>query len=226
MNSFKRMHSKYLPLLGSLFITTLIVSNIIAVKVGMFGTLALPVAVIVFPLAYILSDVVTEVYGYAAMRRLIWTGFMCNAVAVLLFAIALRIPPAPFFDGDSAFARILGATPRILGASFVAYLVGSFTNSFILAKLKVKTQGRFLWLRTITSTLIGEGIDSALFLTLAFAGIFPRADLLSLILAQWLFKSAFEVLATPFTYALVGFLKRSERIDHFDTGTNFNPIKF
>ncbi len=217
---------RYLELLGSAFIAVLIISNIIAVKIGDFGGLFLPVAVIVFPVSYILADVLTEVYGYSAMRRVIWTGFLCNLLVVAVIAIALKVPSAPFYQGQEAFSVVLGATPRILVASFIAYLVGSFSNSMILAKLKVKTAGRFLWLRTISSTVVGEALDSVLFITIAFYGVFPNEQIVTLIATQWAFKTVFEIIATPITYIVVGALKRAEKADHFDTATNLNPLAF
>ncbi len=195
-------------LLQALFVTTLIVSNIIAVKIGSFGGVFLPVAVVIFPISYILGDVITEVYGFSTMRRTIWIGFACNLLAVAAIALGQWIPAAPFFDAQGAYERILGWTPRILAASFIAYLVGEFVNAAILTKLKAKTKGRHLWLRTISSTLIGEGLDSFLFLSIAFAGSMPISQLHALILAQWGFKVSFEILATPFTYAAVASLKR------------------
>lgn len=218
--------SRFLPLLTALFVTILVVSNIIAVKIGAFGSLFLPVAVIVFPLGYVLSDIITEVYGFAAMRRVIWTGFLCNIIAVLAFTIGARIPAAPFFAGQDAYMQILGAAPRILLASLVAYLIGEFTNSLILSRLKVKTNGRFLWLRTITSTLVGEGLDSSIFITIAFWGIFPSEQLPMLIVTQWLFKVAVEVLVTPLTYGAVAVLKKKEQMDTYDRTLDLNPLRF
>ncbi len=218
--------ARSLQLLSAIFVTTLIVSNIIAVKIGSFGGVFLPVAVVIFPVSYLLGDIITEVYGYAAMRRVIWTGFACNLLAVIAIWIGSVIPAAPFFEGQASYVQILGATPRILAASFIAYLVGEFANSTILAKLKIKTGGRHLWLRTISSTIIGEGLDSVLFITLAFGGIFGSDQIVSLVIAQWLFKVGFEVIATPLTYAVVMFVKRREGIDVYDHSTSFNPFKF
>lgn len=217
---------KYLELLTVLFITTLLISNIIAVKIGSFGGYFLPVAVIIFPLSYIIADVLTEVYGYAVMRHVIWLGFFCNFASVLIIAAARAIPPAPFFTGNEAFDQILGATPRIFVASLTAYLFGSFLNSFVLAKLKVVTKGRYLWLRTITSTIVGEGIDSFIFISMAFYGVFPEQQILSLIVMQWSFKCAVEIVLTPLTYLVTGALKKTEKIDYYDTKTNFSPLKF
>lgn len=207
-------------LLSALFVTTLIVSNIIAVKIGSFGGIFLPVAVVIFPVSYILGDVITEVYGFSAMRRTIWLGFFCNLLAVIAFTIGQTIPSAPFFAGQDAYIQILGAAPRLLAASFIAYLIGEFANAAMLAKLKVKTRGKHLWLRTISSTVIGEGLDSFVFISLAFAGIMPAGQIHNLILAQWAFKVAFEIIATPLTYVAVGFLKRREGIDVYDARTN------
>lgn len=226
---------RYFPLVTALFVTTLVISNIIAVKVAAIGGLFLPAAVILFPIAYIFGDVLTEVYGYARARQVIWTGFFCNLVAVIAIWIAGLLPTAPFWSAGSfttpdsaqqAYQAILGFTPRLLVASFIAYLIGEFLNSFVLAKLKVRTAGRFLWLRTITSTIVGEGADSLVFLTIAFYGIFPPGNLATAILSQWLFKVAYEVLATPLTYGVVRWLKRAEGEDYFDRETNFNPVRY
>ena len=207
----------------ALFVTALLTANIIAVKlVGIFG-LVLPAAVIIFPLSYIFGDVLTEVYGYAQARRVIWLGFACNLLMVGAFYLAQVLPAPTFWDGQAAFERILGYTPRLLGASFVAYLIGEFANSFVLAKLKIATHGRWLWTRTIGSTVVGQALDSTVFITLAFAGT-PGMDLPTTIVAQWAFKSAYETIATPLTYAIVGFLKRKEGIDTFDYNTNFSPV--
>lgn len=217
--------SKFFQFVAALFVTCLIVSNIIAVKIGAFGGYFLPVAVILFPVTYIIGDVLTEVYGYAAARRVIWTGFLCNLIAVLAIWVSIRIPAAPFFPHAEAFANILGFTPRLLFASFVAYLLGQFVNSITLAKLKIRTQGKHLWLRTVGSTILGEGLDSLVFLMLAFAGVMPASVIGTLILTQWAFKVLFEAVCTPVTYAVVGYLKRKEGVDAYDTNVSFNPVK-
>lgn len=223
---------KWFPAVMAVFVTTLIVSNIIAVKlVNIFG-LFLPAAVILFPVAYIFGDILTEVYGYARARQVIWTGFFCNLLAVLAIWIGGLLPAAPFWTlaydspgaAQLAYDSILGFTARLLLASFIAYLIGEFLNSYILAKLKIKTEGKHLWLRTITSTIVGQGVDSAIFITIAFFGIFAPGDLFRAVLSQWLFKTAYEVLATPLTYLVVNWLKKEEGIDHFDNDTNFSPI--
>ncbi|MFN8460998.1 MAG: queuosine precursor transporter [Anaerolineales bacterium] len=233
MNASEKNY-RWLPFVTAVFVTTLIVSNIIAVKlVNLFG-LFVPAAVILFPVAYIFGDVLTEVYGYARARRVIWTGFFCNLIAVIAIWISGQLPTAPFWgligfatpeDAQQAYQAVLGLTPRLLAASFAGYLVGEFLNSLVLAKLKVRTAGRFLWLRTILSTLIGEGADSAIFLTIAFSGIIPASGLAQAILSQWSVKVIYETLATPLTYIVVNALKKAEGEDYFDSKTDFNPIK-
>jgi len=217
----------------AVFVTTLIVSNIIAVKVIAIFGLILPAAVILFPVAYIIGDVLTEVYGYGQARQAIWIAFGCNLLAVAAIWVAGVLPPASSWtvgtlrgpeEATQAFQAILGFTPRLLLASFIAYLTGEFVNAFILAKMKILTQGRYLWTRTIGSTLIGQGIDSLLFISIAFYGVLPSSVLVSAILAQWLVKSAYEILATPLTYLVVNALKRAENIDAFDTHTDFSPL--
>lgn len=220
--------SPLLIVLSALFVTVLLTSNLIAVKLVAFGPLTLPAAVIVFPLAYLFGDVLTEVYGYAVTRRVIWLGFGCNLIFVLFIVAAGALPGAAgAWDpaAQSAFDRILGVTPRLVLASFIAYVVGEFVNSFLMARLKIATQGRWLWTRTIGSTLVGQGLDSAIFITGAFAGVLPGNILLRTILFQWGFKTAYEIVATPLTYAVVNFLKRQERQDPFDIGTDFNPFR-
>jgi hypothetical protein len=225
---------RWFHVVTALFVTSLIVSNIIAVKLISIGSLVLPAGVILFPVAYIIGDILTEVYGFAKARQVIWIGFFCNLLAVVAIWIAGWLTPPPFwavgiFDtpqaAQQAYQAILGFTPRLLLASFLAYLVGEFLNSIVLAKLKVRTEGRFLWLRTITSTIVGQGADSAIFITVAFWGVFPAFALGQAILSQWLFKVGFETLATPITYWVVNALKRAEGVDIYDRESNFSIIK-
>ena len=219
--------SKFYTLIGAIFATVLVVSNIIAVKIADFGGgYFLSAAVIFFPISYIISDILTEVYGYAAARRVLWTGFLCNLLAVIAISIAIRLAPAPFFEGQEAYVSILGFSGRLLLASFIAYLVGGFTNSFVLAKMKVWMNGKKLWMRTIASTIIGEGLDSFIFTTIAFLGVFTGAQVAHVALYEWIAKSLFEIVLTPVTYAIVGFLKKAEGIDHYDTTTNFTFLKY
>lgn len=217
-------YSTWFVLIVALFITSLITANITAVKlVAVFG-LIVPAGVVVFPLSYICGDVLTEVYGYRQARRVIWLGFGCNLLAVLAIWAAQALPAAPFWDGQAAYERILGYTPRLLLASFLAYLVGEFVNAGILAKLKIATRGRWLWMRTIGSTLVGQALDSLVFVTLAFAGTIPLAGMAGAIVTQWLVKTVYEATATPLTYVVVAFLKRREGLDVYDHDTRFNPL--
>ncbi|MEN3001073.1 MAG: queuosine precursor transporter [Armatimonadota bacterium] len=208
----------------ALFLTSLLTANLIASKVVSIAGLVVPAGIIIFPISYIVGDVLTEVYGYRRARRVIWFGFGCNLLMVLAIQVAIALPPAPDWKLQEAYAQILGATPRLLIASFAAYLFGEFSNAFVLAKMKILTQGRWLWTRTIGSTLVGQAFDSAIFCTLAFVGVVPPVVLLNMILTQWLAKSAYEALATPLTYLVVGFLKAREGIDVYDYETRFNPF--
>ncbi len=221
---------RFLLPVTALFTGALIVSNIVAVKIADFGGVSagingffLPAAVIVFPVSYILGDILTEVYGYRTARRVIWSAFVANAMVVLAIVAAERLPSAPFWRDQGSYEDILGQTWRIVGASFVAFLAGEFTNSMVLARLKVATEGRFLWLRTIGSTVVGEGVDSALFITIAFGGR-EGFQLWPLIWRQWLFKVAFETVATPLTYVVVDALKRAEGVDVYDRDVDLNPL--
>jgi uncharacterized integral membrane protein (TIGR00697 family) len=217
-------YSLYFVLIVSVFITCLITANITAVKlVHVFG-LVVPAAIIIFPISYIAGDVLTEVYGYRQARLVIWLGFLCNLVTVIAIWLGQVLPAASFWDGQAAYERILGYTPRLLLASFLAYLVGEFANAFVLAKMKIATRGRWLWTRTIGSTLVGQALDSLVFITLAFVGTIPLAGLASAIVTQWLAKSVYEAAATPVTYWVVNFLKRQEGVDVYDYETDFNPL--
>lgn len=210
---------------AALFITCLLTANTIAGKLIVVAGVLLPAAIIIFPVSYILADVLTEVWGYAAARRVIWLGFACNALMVAAYWLGGQIPPAPFWRGQTAYVEILGQTPRILVASFLAYLAGEFANAYVLAKVKILTRGRWLWIRTIGSTIVGEGLDSVIFIGLAFGGVVPGRALVGLMVGQWGAKVLYETLATPLTYAVVGWLKSSEQVDTFDYQTDFNPIR-
>ena len=211
---------------AALFVTLLITSNIIAVKIIDVGGRILPAAIVVFPITYILGDVLTEVYGFRFARRVIWLGFLCNAVAVVGFWAGGLLPAAAFWEGQEAYRAILGYTPRLLAASFAGYLVGEFSNSLVLSRLKVATRGRWLWLRTIGSTVVGQGVDSVVFITVAFAGTMAGGDLVELLLTQWIVKVLYEAAATPLTYAVVTNVKRHEGIDTYDRQVSFNPLAF
>jgi len=206
----------------AIFVTCLITANIIAVKIISAGPIYLPAAIIIFPLSYIFGDILTEVYGYRRARQVIWLGFLCNLVFVIFAWVGQILPTAPFWEGQSAYETILGYTPRLLAASLCGYLAGEFANSFVMAKMKILTRGRWLWSRTIGSTIIGQGLDSLIFIIIAFIG--TPSFLAVMILYHWLAKTAIEALATPITYRLVNFLKRNEGVDTYDYETNFNPF--
>jgi hypothetical protein len=213
-----------LLVLAAISITCLITANIIGVKIISFGQVVLPAAIIVFPLSYIFGDILTEVYGYRWARRIIWLGFACNLIFVLFAWLGELLPAAPFWEGQAAYKTILGYTPRLLLASFSGYLLGSFSNSIIMSRMKLATNGRWLWMRTISSTIVGEGLDTVAFIIIAFIGT-PSFSLM-LILYHWGAKVLIEVLATPLTYRAVSYLKRKEGIDTYDEKISLNPFSF
>ncbi len=216
------MLSHRLLIIAAIFVTSLITANTIAIKIITIGPIPLPAAIFVFPLSYVFGDILTEVYGYRWTRRIIWLGFGCNLIFVFFAWIGQILPAAPFWTGQEAYETILGPVVRILAASFFGYLVGEFANSFIMAKMKILTGGRWLWTRTIGSTIVGQGFDTAIFITLAFIG--TPSFLPIMILYHWLAKTVIEAMATPLTYALVNYLKKKESIDTYDYETNFNPF--
>lgn len=222
--SSEQTHSTWFMVVVALFVTSLLIANIIAVKLISLGGLVMPAGIVIFPISYIVGDVLTEVYGFRRARQVIWLGFFCNVLAVLAIWVGQVLPGAVFWDAQAAYERILGFAPRLLLASFCAYLVGEFANSFVLAKMKIWTEGRMLWARTIGSTIVGQGLDSVIFIAIAFVGTIPLAGMVSAMVTQWLFKSLYEALATPLTYAVVNFLKNEEGVDTFDHDTSFSPI--
>jgi queuosine precursor transporter len=202
---------------AAVFVTALVVSNIIAVKLVEISGRVFPAGLVIFPLSYLLGDVLTEVYGIRAARRVIWLGFACNVLALGAIQAAIHLPAADFWEeNQGAYEQILGTTWRLFVASLAAYVVGELANAYVLAVLKAATGGRFLWTRTIGSTIVGEGLDSAIFVTIAFAG--TGAALANPIITTWLIKVGWETLATPLTYAVVGYLKRTEGVDVYDFG--------
>ena len=210
---------------AAVFVTCLLTANIMATKLVVLGGVVLTAGIVIFPVSYVIGDVLTEVWGYGAARRVIWLGFACNALMVAALWIGGELPAAPFWKGQDAYETIFGHTPRLLVASFLAYLVGEFANAFVLAKLKIATQGRWLWLRTIGSTVVGQALDSAVFVVLAFAGVVPTAALVGIVAAQWVVKVLYEAAATPLTYAAVAWLKSREGVDAYDRHTDFNPVR-
>lgn len=216
--------SPYFLIIVALYVTSLITANTVAVKVLHFGPWTADAGILTFPIAYIVADVLTEVYGYAAARRVIWLGFICNAIAVGTYQLAMVMPAEATWDGASAYERIFAATPRLLVASMSAYLVGSFINAVVLARLKVATEGRWLWTRTIGSTIVGAGMDTVVFVIIAFAGLFSGQVLWEMMYTNWVIKIGYEIVATPLTYRVVNALKRRERVDVYDRATDFNPL--
>jgi uncharacterized integral membrane protein (TIGR00697 family) len=226
---------KYLDLITAVFITALLTSNLVASKSSELFGWTIGVGIFIFPISYIFGDVLTEVYGYERSRRVIWMGFLSVGLASLIFFLCDIAPPSPSFQHQDAFHTILGQSPLVLAASLIAYFVGEFCNSYVMAKMKIWTQGRQLWMRTIGSTVVGEAVDSAVFYPLAFwvfpmlfgfsEAVWPWAMVGAILVNNYILKVLVEVLFTPITYALVGFLKRSEGVDVFDTDTNFSPFK-
>ncbi len=215
---------KYLTALSVFFVSVLLISNVASTKIVDFGWFTFDGGTLLFPLSYIFGDILTEVYGYKRSRSVIWLGFISALVMSAVFMIVGVLPPAADWGNQAAYDAILGLTPRIVLASLFAYFCGEFSNSFILAKMKIWTKGKMLWTRTIGSTLVGELVDSTLFILIAFAGVLPGALLLTLIVSNYVFKTAVEVLFTPLTYKVISFLKKKEQEDYYDTDTNFSPF--
>ncbi len=223
---------RYYDLVMAAFVTVLVCSNLIGpakiaqIDAPLLGALTFGAGVLFFPISYVFGDVLTEVYGYARARKVIWAGFAGLVFASLMAAVVVALPPAPFWKHQAAYEVAFGSTWRIVGASMIAYFCGEFVNSFILARMKIMTAGKWLWTRTIGSTIAGEAVDSALFYPLAFygTGIIPNDKLPLVMLAQFVAKVAVEVVFTPVTYKVVAFLKRAEHEDYYDRGTDFNPF--
>ena len=221
----KREVSVLFMFAGILFATCLLISNILATKIMMIGPWAAPAGVLIFPIAYILNDVITEVWGFKKARLIIWTGFAVNILAVLFFTMGIVIPGAPFWQNQEAFSTVLGNTPRIVIASLSAYLIGSFLNAMIMSRMKVATKGKGFSGRAIASTLVGESADSIIFISIAFAGVFPFGVLITMIFTQAMLKTVYEILILPVTIWVVGFVKRVEGVDTFDTNLSYNLFK-
>ncbi len=224
---------RYFDLLISIFVVILLISNLVGQKICAFGpfhifgwtyTLNASGAQLLFPITYIFGDIFTEVYGYSASRRAIWIGFFACGLMAALGATVVALPPDPKWPNQQAFATVFGVVPRLVLASLIAFWCGEFVNSFVLAKMKLLTKGRYLWTRTVGSTAVGQAVDTAVLMVVAFAGTLDSAVILNLIIDGYLFKVIYEVLATPLTYAIVNFLKRTEGLDTFDYKTDFSPF--
>ena len=217
---------KYLDVLTTTFVVILLVSNLVAQKICMIGPLAVSGAVLLFPVTYIFGDVFTEVYGFAASRRAIWLGTFGTALLYAMGVIVISLPGAPGWKNQQAFQIVFGFLPRIQTASLIAFWAGDFANSYTMARMKLLTNGKMLWTRTVGSTVIGQAVDTTLVILLTFVGKYPGMTLVKMILTGYGLKVAYEVLATPLTYAVVGALKRAEHADAFDRNEDFNPFRF
>lgn len=210
---------------GLLFTVCLIISNIVAQKLISVWIIEATAGLIIFPLSYIVNDLITEVWGFRKVRLIIWNGFLMNFLAVVVFRLSIALPASPHFGHQEAFELVLGNTGRILAASFAAFLLGSFLNAYVMSKMKIMQRGRGFSLRAIVSTIAGEGADSIVFFSIAFAGIIPPQAILMLILTQTAMKTGYEIIALPFTARIVKWVKKHEETDVYDTGVSYNPLK-
>jgi uncharacterized integral membrane protein (TIGR00697 family) len=226
---------RYLDILTTAFVVILLVSNLVAQKLvhielfhigGHDIAFTTSGAMILFPITYIFGDIFTEIYGYAASRRAIWSGFFGTALLYGISALVIALPSDPEFRNQQAFITVFGILPRILIASLIAFWAGEFANSYTMARLKLLTKGRWLWTRTVGSTVVGQLVDTTLVIVITFAGTFSPGKLFQIIWQGYLLKVAYEVVATPLTYLVVNWLKRAEGVDTFDNHTNFNPFDF
>jgi hypothetical protein len=215
---------RYLDSLITVFVVVLLISNVVGQKISALGPLRISGAQILFPITYIFGDIFTEVYGYSASRKAIWFGFFASLLLSVMGAICVALPPAPEWPNQQAFATVFYNVPRLVVASLLAYWCGEFANSYTMAKLKLITKGKYLWTRTIGSTVVGQAIDSVLVMFIGFYGVVPVGTIVRLIVSGYLAKVIYETLMTPLTYVVVGYLKRKEKVDFFDYQTDFNPF--
>lgn len=216
---------RYFEVLVSAFVAVLLISNIVAPKFIAFGPVRLSGAQLLFPLTYIFGDIFTEVYGYAGSRRAIWNGFFASGLMMVISMIIVALPASPDWPYQEAYATVLGFMPRLVVASLIAYWAGEFANSFVMARMKVVTNGRYLWMRTIGSTMVGQAVDTVLVMIIAFAGVMSNKDIISVIIWGYLAKVGYEAAMTPVTYAVVNWLKKVEGVDILDRDTDFNPFR-
>ena len=217
---------RYFDFMMAAFVAILLLSNVIgAAKPAQLWGFTFGAGILFFPLSYLLGDILTEVYGYARARRCVWAGFGAVLFMAFMSWVVVSLPPAPGWAGQAAYESVFGQVPRIVLASVAAFWAGEFVNAFVMAKMKIATQGKHLWTRTIGSTFFGQGVDSLIFYPLAFLGVWTTANVLTVMVTNWALKVAWEALLTPVTYAVVGFLKRREGVDVFDEGTSFTPFR-
>ena len=215
---------KYLGMISVFFVSILLISNVASTKIVDLKWFTFDGGTLLFQLSYIFGDILTEVYGYKNSRKTIWLGFFMALLMSVIFIVVDKLPPAAGWNNQAAYDAILGLTPRIVCASLIAYFFGEFSNSFVLAKMKIWTKGKWLWTRTIGSTVVGELVDSSIFILIAFLGVLPNSLLFTLIVSNYFFKTGIEILFTPITYKVVKFLKVKENEDYYDHDTNFNPF--
>ncbi len=216
---------RYFDMLVAAFVAILLVSNIVAPKFIALGPLRFSGAQLLFPLTYIFGDIFTEVYGYAGSRRAIWSGFFASALLAVVSVIVVALPPSPDWPHQAAYAQVLGILPRLTIASLIAYWPGEFTNSFVMARMKVNTNGRHLWMRTIGSTAVGQAVDTVLVMLIAFSGIISWRDMGLVMISGYIGKVVYEIVMTPVTYVVVNGLKRAEGVDILDVDTDFSPFR-
>lgn len=220
----EKRHYKYLGIITALYITFQLVSDVTAGKIVSLWIFPVSVTVLYFPITYIFSDILTEVYGYARARSVLWIVLWCSIIAGLIYQLVVILPPAPGFDANPAYKKVLGLVPRVLLGGWIAVFSGEILNNYVLAKIKIVSKGRFLWIRTISSTIIGQFANTVLFYLIALYRVIPDNLLFQSILSGWLLKVVIEALFTPVTYKVVKTLKRAENEDYYDTNTNFNPL--
>ena len=217
--------TRYFDVASMAFVAVYLISQVSSSKLFAIGGLQLPGAAVVFPLSYIFGDILTEVYGYAETRRVIWTGLILQLFFAALVGVTILLPPAEFWPNQAAFATVLSQVPRIAIASIIAYFAGEFCNSYVLARAKVGTNGKNMWLRFVTSTMAGQAVDTLVFMTIAFVGVFPPSAMITLFISSWVFKVVWEIIALPVSIPLVNRLKAVENLDHYDRETNFSPFR-
>jgi uncharacterized integral membrane protein (TIGR00697 family) len=215
---------KYMDSLVTVFVVILVISNVMGQKICAFGPLRVSGAQVLFPITYIFGDIFTEVYGYAASRKAIWFGFFASALLSVMSIVCVLLPAAPEWPNQKAFATVFYTVPRLVVASLIAYWCGEFANSYTLAKMKIFTEGKHLWTRTIGSTVVGQAVDSTIVMFVGFYGVVPVSTIVRLIISGYLAKVIYEAVMTPLTYLVVDFLKRKEKVDYFDYKTDFNPF--
>jgi hypothetical protein len=216
---------RFFDILVALFVSVLLISNIASTKILTLGKFTFDGGTLLFPLSYIFGDILTEVYGFRRSRRVIWLGFFSALLMSLVLFVVQILPPANDWANQQAYETILGFVPRIVLASLLAYFAGEFSNPVILSRLKILTKGKYLWTRTIGSTIIGEGIDTLVFCSVAFYGVLPQPVFWAVLVSNYIFKCAVEIVFTPLTYLIVGFLKRKEKVDVYDYGVKYNPFQ-